>query len=120
MKNIALILSYDGTNYHGWQTQKNGATIQQTLTEAINQILKCDTYVSGVGRTDAGVHARKYVANFKADCTIPLQRLPLAINAILPEDITVLNAVEVNNDFDARFNCTKSRIVAMSFCEPRS
>ena len=107
MKNIALILSYDGTNYHGWQTQKNGITIQQALTEAINQILKCDTYVSGVGRTDAGVHARKYVANFKAKCTIPPQRLPLAINAVLPEDITVLNAIEVNDDFDARFNCTK-------------
>lgn len=107
MKNIALILCYDGTNYHGWQTQKNGVTIQQTLTEAINQILKCNTYVSGVGRTDAGVHARKYVANFKANSTIPLERLPLAINAVLPDDITVLNAIEVDENFDARFNCTK-------------
>lgn len=107
MKNIALILSYDGTEYHGWQTQKNGASIQQTITEAINAILKCDTYVSGVGRTDAGVHARKYVANFKANCTIPLERFPLAINAFLPDDITVWNAIEVDEDFDARFCCTK-------------
>ena len=64
--NIALILSYDGTAYHGWQVQKNGSSIQQTLTEAVNKLLGCDTYVSGVGRTDAGVHARRYVANFKA------------------------------------------------------
>lgn len=107
MKNIALILSYDGTEYHGWQTQKNSISIQQTLTEAINRLLKCDTYVSGVGRTDAGVHARKYVANFKADTSIPMDRFPLAINALLPDDITVWCAKEVADDFDARFCCTK-------------
>lgn len=105
--NIALILSYDGTQYHGWQVQKNGASIQQTLTEAVEKLLHCKTYVSGVGRTDAGVHARKYVANFKADCTIPLDRLPLALNAQLPDDIAVLAAVQVPEDFDARFSCTK-------------
>lgn len=105
--NIALILSYDGTAYHGWQVQKNGASIQQTLTEAVDKLLGCQTYVSGVGRTDAGVHARRYVANFKADCTIPLDRLPLALNAQLPDDIAVSAAVQVPEDFDARFSCTK-------------
>lgn len=105
--NIALILSYDGAAYHGWQVQKNGASIQQTLTEAVNRLLNCQTYVSGVGRTDAGVHARRYVANFKAACTIPPDRLPLALNAQLPDDIAVSAAVPVPEAFDARFDCTK-------------
>lgn len=105
--NIALRLSYDGTAYHGWQVQKNGASIQETLTKAVNKLLGCDTYVSGVGRTDAGVHARRYVANCKADCTIPLDRLPLALNSLLPEDIAVSGAVCVPDNFDARFDCTK-------------
>lgn len=105
--NIALILSYDGTAYHGWQVQKNGASIQQTLTEAIEKLLGVRTYVSGVGRTDAGVHARRYVANCKVDCTIPLDRLPLALNAQLPGDIAVSAAVPVPEAFDARFDCTK-------------
>ena len=105
--NIALSLSYVGTAYHGWQVQKNGASVQETVTQAINKLLGCDTYLSGVGRTDAGVHARRYVANFKADCRIPLDRLPLALGAQLPEDIAVNGAVRVPDDFDARFDCTK-------------
>lgn len=105
--NITLSLSYVGTQYHGWQVQKNGASIQETVTNAINKLLGCDTYLSGVGRTDAGVHARRYVANFKADCRIPLDRLPLALGAQLPEDIAVNGAVQVPDDFDARFDCTK-------------
>lgn len=105
--NIALRLSYDGTAYHGWQVQKNGASIQETLTNALNKLLHCDTYVSGVGRTDAGVHARRYVANCKADCSIPLDRLPLALNALLPDDIAVSGALCVHDAFDARFDCTR-------------
>ena len=105
--NIALSLSYVGTAYHGWQVQKNGASVQETVTHAINKLLKCDTYLSGVGRTDTGVHARRYLANFKADCSIPLERLPFALGAQLPEDIAVNGAVEVPDDFDARFQCTK-------------
>lgn len=105
--NLALILSYNGTNYHGWQIQKNGSSIQGTLTEAIGRLLKRRVSLSGVGRTDAGVHARRYVANFHADCTIPMERLPLALNAQLPEDIAVSGAAVVPDGFDARFDCTK-------------
>lgn len=105
--NIALILSYNGTNYHGWQIQKNGCSIQETLTGAVARLLKQKVSLSGVGRTDAGVHARRYVANFRADCTIPMERLPLALNAQLPEDIAVSGAVTVPDGFDARFDCTK-------------
>ena len=105
--NIALSLCYVGTEYHGWQVQKNGASVQETITHAVNKLLGCDTYLSGVGRTDAGVHARRYVANFKADCRIPLDRLPLALGAQLPEDIAIRGAVQVPDHFDARFDCTK-------------
>ncbi|MDO4269437.1 MAG: tRNA pseudouridine(38-40) synthase TruA [Eubacteriales bacterium] len=105
--NIALILSYDGTNYHGWQVQKNGASIQETLETAVLRLLGQKTHVSGVGRTDAGVHARRYAANFKAGCSIPMDRLPYALNSFLPEDIAVTGACEVPDGFDARFDCTK-------------
>ena len=107
MKNIALVLSYDGTNFNGWQIQKNGPSIQESMEDAIFHLLKQKVHVSGVGRTDSGVHARRYVANFHADCTIPMDRLPYALNSFLPEDIAVSGAVEVPEDFDARFNCTK-------------
>ncbi|MDO4286714.1 MAG: tRNA pseudouridine(38-40) synthase TruA [Eubacteriales bacterium] len=105
--NIAMILSYDGTAYHGWQTQRNAVTVQQTVTEGITALLGQKVSVSGVGRTDAGVHARRYVANFHANCTIPMDRLPLAVNAHLPMDIAVSGAAVVPDSFDARFCCTR-------------
>lgn len=109
--NIALILSYDGTNYNGWQIQKNGASIQQTVSEALEKLLNQKISLSGVGRTDSGVHARRYIANFRAQCHIPLDRLHLALNANLPQDISILCACEVPKDFDARFNCIKKEYV---------
>lgn len=105
--NIAIILSYDGTAYHGWQTQKNAVTVQQTVTDALRTVLGQDVSVSGAGRTDAGVHARRYVANFHADCSIPMDRLPLAVNSRLPMDIAVSGAAVVPDSFDARFSCTR-------------
>ena len=92
MKNIALILSYDGTNYNGWQVQKNGPSIQESMETAVFRLLGQKVHVSGVGRTDSGVHARRYVANFKAECTIPMDRLPYALNSFLPEDIAGLGS----------------------------
>ena len=123
MKNIAVVLSYDGTNFNGWQIQKNGPSIQESMEDAIFHLLKQKVHVSGVGRTDSGVHARRYVANFHADCTIPMDRLPYALNSFLPEDIAVSGAVEVPEDFDARFNCTKRNtpiICSLPPCGTRS
>lgn len=105
--NIAVVLSYDGTAYNGWQVQKNGPSIQESMETAIQRLLGQKTHVSGVGRTDSGVHARRYVASFKADCTIPMDRLPYALNSFLPPDIAVSGAVQVPDAFDARFDCTK-------------
>jgi tRNA pseudouridine38-40 synthase len=107
MRNIALRLLYDGTNYHGWQRQKNDITVQETLENALTKILKSETRVLGCGRTDAGVHAKIYCANFKTDGTIPAERLPLALNALLPDDIAVDAATEVEDGFHAVFSCRK-------------
>ncbi len=90
--NIALVLSYDGTNYNGWQVQKNGPSIQESMETAVFRLLGQKAHVSGVGRTDSGVHARRYVASFQADCTIPMARLPYALNSFLPRDIAVSGA----------------------------
>ena len=105
--NIAIVLSYDGAAYHGWQTQRNAVSVQQTVTQALSKALGQTVRVSGVGRTDAGVHARRYVANFHADCSIPMDRLPLAVNARLPMDIAISGAAVVPDSFDARFSCTR-------------
>lgn len=105
--NTALVLSYVGTHFHGWQVQKNGPSIQETLETVLHRLTGQKMHVSGVGRTDAGVHARRYVANFKGNCTIPLDRLPFAMNSLLPEDIAVSAAVPVPEEFDARFDCTR-------------
>ena len=93
--NTAIILSYDGTAYHGWQTQRNASSVQQTVTEALASLLGQDVSVSGVGRTDAGVHARRYVANFHGTHTIPMDRLPFAINAHLPMDIACCTKIRL-------------------------
>lgn len=105
MKNIALTLSYCGTNYHGWQRQDGLSTVQGTLEHALERHTGAHIPLSGCGRTDAGVHARTYCANFKSDTNIPLDKLPLAINAIIPKDIVVCKAHLVPAEFDARFSC---------------
>ena len=107
MRNIALFLTYEGTAYHGWQIQKNLATVQQTLEKAIFMVVGHPVHVTGCGRTDAGVHAKCYVANFRTESTIPCERLPYALNTHLPADIVVTKAFEVHDDFNAIGSCVK-------------
>lgn len=109
MRNTALRLSYNGTAYHGWQRQKSDPTIQQTLEQALSKLYKRHIGTIGCGRTDAGVHAEKYCVNFKADGNIPVDKLPLALNALLPDDISVSGAVQVPDDFHAVFSCLKKQ-----------
>ena len=111
MKNIALCLRYDGSRYHGWQVQKNDITVAETLEQAIFKACGERLRVVGCGRTDAGVHALRYCANFRSDTRIPLQRLPLALNARLPEDIAVLEAVEAGDGFNAIGSCIKKEYI---------
>ncbi len=104
-RNIALRLSYDGSHYHGWQVQKTEITVAETLEKALTKVCGHPVKVTGCGRTDAGVHALSYCANFRTDCTIPIDRVPLAVNARLPGDIAVSDAVEAPEDFNAIGSC---------------
>lgn len=111
MKNIALRLRYDGSRYHGWQVQKNAITVAQTMEEALAKVCGERVKLTGCGRTDAGVHALRYCANFYSDCTVPVDRMPLAVNSRLPDDIAVVDAVEVPDDFNAIGSCVKKEYV---------
>jgi len=107
MRNIAITLTYIGTRYHGWQVQRSEISVGQTVEEAVASVVGHPTHVVGCGRTDAGVHARRYVANFHTTSTIPAERIPYALNTHLPEDIAVLDAREVHEDFNAILSCEK-------------
>ena len=111
MKNIALRLRYDGSRYHGWQVQKNAITVAQTMEEALAKVCGERVKLTGCGRTDAGVHALRYCANFHSDCTVPVDHMPLAVNSRLPDDIAVVDAVEVPDDFNAIGSCVKKEYV---------
>ena len=107
MRNVALQLMYVGTAYHGWQIQKNAVSVEETLEKCLEQVVGHPVKCTGAGRTDAGVHALTYVANFRTSSRIPLDRLPLAVNTRLPDDIVVVRAVEVSEDFNAISSCIK-------------
>lgn len=107
MRNIALKLMYVGTAYHGWQVQKNAVTVAETLEKALATVVCHPVKCVGAGRTDAGVHAEVYVANFHTDSKIPCDRIPLAVNTRLPDDIVVVKATEVDEGFNAIGSCLK-------------
>jgi len=104
MRNLRLLIEYDGTNYHGWQIQPGDATVQQTVINAIRKITGEPVNLIGAGRTDAGVHAEGQVANFRTETRIETKRLPLAINSELPDDIVIKGANEVPPEFHAQFD----------------
>ena len=109
MRNLKITLQYNGKDYCGWQKQPNALGIQGTVEKAIYEITKEEVKVTASGRTDAGVHALGQVANFKTECNIPADRVPDALNAKLPKDISVISCEEVDIDFHARYNaCGKT------------
>ncbi|NLC11522.1 MAG: tRNA pseudouridine(38-40) synthase TruA [Firmicutes bacterium] len=101
MLNYKVHLSYDGTCYSGFQVQQNATTIQGVLQQVLQVLYKREIKVTGAGRTDAGVHAREQVVSFKAPPFIPLAKLPLALNSMLPPDIRVWHAEIVADNFNA-------------------
>ena len=110
MRNIKLIIAYDGSAYHGWQIQADGlATVQATIKAAIERVVRHPVNLSGTSRTDAGVHADGQVANFFTDRDLPAERLRLAINSRCPLDIWIRHACEVPEDFHAGFSA-KSKL----------
>ncbi len=103
-RRIRLIVSYDGTNYVGWQLQDNGVSVQQRLNEAALAITGEEIQLHGSGRTDSGVHARAQVAHFDTNARMPADKFAIALNMRLPRDIRVLYSEEAPEDFHARFS----------------
>ncbi len=101
-RNVLLVLSYDGTEFHGFQVQKAGLTVQRALEEALFEITGSRVRVNSSGRTDAGVHALCQVVNFLTESGIRVEALVRALNSRLPEAIRVLHAQEVHQGFHAR------------------
>ena len=107
MKRMLLTISYDGTNYSGWQKQKNAVTVQGEFDKACSTLFKTDIESIGASRTDAGVHALGQRAVIDVDTSIPAEKIPLALNPLLPDDIVVTHAEEVGADFNPRFKALK-------------
>lgn len=109
MKRIMLVVSYDGTNYHGWQIQPNAITVEGVLNEAIYRLTGEKLQVIGASRTDAGVHALGNVAVFDTNSRIPGEKFSYALNQRLPEDVVIQQSMEVAADFHPRHcECLKT------------
>lgn len=104
MRNLLFCIAFDGGNYHGWQVQSNAVTVQQTMQDAIEKILGVREDISGCSRTDSGVHAQRYYFHMKTESEIPHSKLQMALNTLLPHDISVLEIKEVPLDFHARYS----------------
>jgi tRNA pseudouridine38-40 synthase len=104
VRNIKLLIEYDGTSYAGWQRQENARTIQGEVESALFQIFQENVNVSGAGRTDAGVHARGQVANFRTTSQLTLSEIRGGLNGILPDDIVVNKVMEAPLNFHARYS----------------
>lgn len=104
---IKLVISYDGTNYCGWQRQKNGVSVQETLESALYELTKESVTVTASGRTDAGVHAQGQVVHFDTESSIPHDKFYLALNPFLPKDVKALSSERVDEQFNARKSAKK-------------
>jgi len=117
-----LTVAYDGTNYHGWQYQNNGKTIEGELNKALSSLLQKNIEVIGASRTDAGVHAMCNAAVFDSDAGIPAEKYSYALNQMLPDDIRIRKSEEVPADFHPRKTDTvktyEYRIDCEEFADP--
>jgi tRNA pseudouridine38-40 synthase len=122
MRNIKLVLAYDGTDFSGWQIQPDAPTIQGTLASAIGRVTGENVLPQGSGRTDAGVHALAQVACFGTDSPIPTENLVKALNDILPASVRVLEAEQVDCAFhprkSARAKTYRYRMLRAAICPP--
>ena len=105
MRNIKIIIEYDGKNFAGWQSQPDKVSIQSEIEKAIKEITGEDVELIASGRTDAGVHAIGQTANFHTNSNIEIEKFPYAINSKLPKSIIIKSAEEVEERFHSRYNC---------------
>ena len=106
MQRYFIYLAYDGTNYHGWQIQPNGSSVQECLMKALSTFLRREVEVIGAGRTDAGVHASLMVAHFDNEEELDTLIVTDKLNRLLPPDISVFKVCRVKKDAHARFDAT--------------
>lgn len=122
MKRVKLIVSYDGTNYCGWQIQQNGITVEEVLNKTISALVGEKIAVIGASRTDSGVHALGNVAVFDTESQIPAEKMSFALNQRLPEDIRIQHSCEVSSEWHPRYCDTRKtyeyRILNRKFSVP--
>src|SRR5579864_2125370 len=122
MRNLRIVLSYDGTDFCGWQVQPDAQSIQGVLSQAIGRVTGENVLPQGAGRTDAGVHALGQVASCSIESAIPALNLKKALNDVLPAAIRVLSVAEVPEDFHARHSAVSKtyryRILRDEICPP--
>lgn len=118
MRNFKMTVEYDGSAYCGWQRQDNGMSIQQVLEEALKKITGQKVAVIGSGRTDAGVHALNQVGSFKCSTKLPVGKIFMGMNSVLPPDIVIKSLEEMHDDFNA-LRDVKSKIYIYKICNQR-
>ncbi len=111
MRNLRLVVEFEGTRFHGWQRQPDVPTVQGALEDAIERVFGVRADVTGAGRTDRGVHARDYVCNVHLDTSMPARRVPLALGAHLSDDVVVVRADDAPEAFHARHDALSRRYV---------
>jgi tRNA pseudouridine38-40 synthase len=109
LKNFKLVIEYDGTDFHGWQVQPDRRSIQGTIQTALSVMTASSVLVIGSGRTDAGVHARAQVANFRCETAITTSGFRDGLNSLLPDDVAILSFHEVDASFHARFDVRRKQ-----------
>lgn len=113
MRNVKLVIEYDGTDFVGWQSQTNGRSVQDEVTKVLKQVLQEKISLNGAGRTDSGVHARGQVASFLTASSLEVGSIRNALNGNLPDDVCVVSAEDVHERFHARYDA-KCRVY--SYC----
>ncbi len=117
MRKLLLRICYDGTNYCGWQVQPNGISVQSVICDALFDLLGAKTDVTGCSRTDSGVHANEFCCHFTTDNQkIDCKGFVGALNTRLPNDISVLQCCEVDDDFHARYSTKAKRYIYKIYC----
>ena len=118
MNRVLLFCEYDGTGFVGFQIQDNGRSVQEVIQKALSELYKTDIKITGCSRTDSGVHAAEHASSFDAPFIIPEEKIPLALNSLLPGDVAVKKAVYVDDDFSARFSCKGKTYCYRIYCSP--
>ncbi len=122
MRNLKFTVAYDGTNYHGFQRQKNALAVQEVIERGIESLVKRKVSITAASRTDSGVHARGQVFNVILNTSIPTNNFPLALNTKLPDDIVIIDCSEVGMEFHSRYHTSyktyKYQIYSSEFASP--